>query len=116
MQQLSDIVAGAHGSTMVSTKEVSASERGMVLSSLSAPDTLANRRRARTQQVRKNIVAVPDPEMWSPPDFSDHRRTRIGASIVEQFVAGHDSSEVLRELVQNEFDGGGDRLTVVFGD
>jgi hypothetical protein len=38
-----------------------------------------------------------------------------GASVVEQFVAGHDASDVLRELVQNEFDGGGDRLIVTFG-
>jgi len=51
-----------------------------------------------------------------PPDFGDQRRPRIGASIVEQFVAGHDASDVLRELVQNEFDGGGNRLTVTFGE
>jgi hypothetical protein len=50
-----------------------------------------------------------------PPDFGDQRRTRIGASIVDQFVAGHDLGDVLRELVQNEFDGGGDRLIVAFG-
>lgn len=56
-----------------------------------------------------------DMESWSPPDFRGHRRTRIGASIVEQFVAGHDPGDVLRELVQNEFDGGGDRLSVTFG-
>ena len=51
-----------------------------------------------------------------PPDFGDQRRPRIGASIVEQFVAGHDASDVLRELVQNEFDGGGNRLAVTFGE
>jgi hypothetical protein len=54
-------------------------------------------------------------ESWSPPDFEGHRSTRIGASVVEQFVAGHDPGDVLRELVQNEFDGGGDRLSVTFG-
>lgn len=53
---------------------------------------------------------------WSPPDFGNQRRTRIGASVVEQFVAGHDASDVLRELVQNEFDGGGDSLIVNFGE
>jgi hypothetical protein len=58
------------------------------------------------------FVAEPN---WTPPDFGGHRRTRIGASVVEQFVAGHDASDVLRELVQNEFDGGGDRLIVTFG-
>ena len=64
----------------------------------------------------KKTIAAPEPEAWSPPDFGDQRRTRIGASVVEQFVAGHDASDVLRELVQNEFDGGGDRLTVTFSE
>ncbi|MDD1962125.1 DUF3883 domain-containing protein [Pseudomonas sp. 39004] len=50
-----------------------------------------------------------------PPDFSGSRRTRIGSSFIEQFVAGHDASDVLRELVQNEFDGGGETLTLTFG-
>ena len=59
--------------------------------------------------------AAASPDEWSPPDFGGHRQTRIGASIVEQFVAGHDAGDVLRELVQNEFDGGGDRLDVTFG-
>jgi hypothetical protein len=35
---------------------------------------------------------------------------------VEQFVAGHNAGDVLRELVQNEFDGQGDRLTATFGE
>ncbi len=60
-------------------------------------------------------MAVTEPEAWSPPDFGGALRTQIGASVVEQFVAGHDASDVLRELVQNEFDGGGDHLTVSFG-
>lgn len=50
-----------------------------------------------------------------PPDFSASRKTRIGSSFIEQFVAGHDASDVLRELVQNEFDGGGEVLTLTFG-
>jgi hypothetical protein len=55
-------------------------------------------------------------EQWVPPDFAGQRRTRIGASVVEQFVSGHDASDVLRELVQNEFDGQGDKLFVTFGE
>ncbi|MEW9581399.1 DUF3883 domain-containing protein [Paraburkholderia sp. DGU8] len=62
---------------------------------------------------------VPPPSVkeldYVPPDFSGSRRTRIGSSFIEQFVAGHDASDVLRELVQNEFDGGGERLTLTFG-
>ncbi|WP_066996935.1 DUF3883 domain-containing protein [Mesorhizobium sp. WSM3873] len=53
---------------------------------------------------------------WQPPDFANHRQTRIGASVVEEFVSGHNASDVLRELVQNEFDGGGDHLIVSFGE
>lgn len=52
---------------------------------------------------------------YVPPDFSASRRIRIGSSIIEQFVAGHDASDVLRELVQNEYDGGGETLTLTFG-
>jgi hypothetical protein len=43
-------------------------------------------------------------------------QTRIGASIVEEFVAGHDASDVLRELVQNEFDASGNRVSITFGE
>jgi hypothetical protein len=82
----------------------------------SAGDTMALRREGPTLHRRQNKIAAPEPEAWSPPDFGDQRRTRIGASVVEQFVAGHDASDVLRELVQNEFDGGGDRLIVTFGE
>jgi hypothetical protein len=52
---------------------------------------------------------------YVPPDFSGSRRTRIGSSFIEQFVAGHDASDVLRELVQNEYDGGGESLALTFG-
>ncbi len=81
----------------------------------SAGDITPPKRKAQKRQ-RRNIVTTPEPEAWSPPNFGDQRRTRIGASIVEQFVAGHNPSDVLRELVQNEFDGGGDRLTITFGE
>ena len=45
---------------------------------------------------------------WKPPATLGGFHTRIGTSIVEEFVAGHD----LRELVQNEFDAGGSRASV----
>jgi hypothetical protein len=47
---------------------------------------------------------VGDAADWAPPELEGGFRTRIGASIVEEFVAGHDASDVLRELVQNEFE------------
>lgn len=68
--------------------------------------------RKRGSPAAASPVGEPD---YVPPDFSASRRTRIGSSFIEQFVAGHDASDVLRELVQNEFDGGGETLTLVFG-
>ncbi len=41
---------------------------------------------------------------------------RIGDSVLTQFVRGHDSAAVLQELVQNEYDAGGTRLDVTFGE
>lgn len=91
-------------------------DRGSEASVPSAGDTAGLRRKGQPTQRRRTNITAPKPEDWSPPDFGDERRTRIGASVVEQFVAGHDASDVLRELVQNEFDGGGDRLVITFGE
>lgn len=74
-------------------------------------DTTIRRRGAVTRIKGLRI----DEPTYEAPDFSGNRRTRIGSSFIEQFVAGHDASDVLRELVQNEFDGGGDKLDLTFG-
>jgi hypothetical protein len=69
----------------------------------------------RTARVTSSpVVAIDEPD-YVPPDYGASRRTRIGSSVIEQFVAGHDAGDVLRELVQNEYDGGGDKLTLTFG-
>jgi hypothetical protein len=52
---------------------------------------------------------------WQPPIITKDFRPRIAFSIVEEFVAGHDAGDVLRELVQNEFDAGGTQVSVTFG-
>lgn len=52
---------------------------------------------------------------WRPPEIVGGFEQRIGSSVVEEFVAGHDASDVLRELIQNEFDAGGTKLDVAFG-
>jgi hypothetical protein len=62
-------------------------------------------------------TVIADPSEWSPPsiDAKDFKQL-IGSSVLEQFVAGHDPMDVLRELVQNEFDAGGTKMSVVFSD
>jgi hypothetical protein len=53
---------------------------------------------------------------WIPPDLSGRTlQYRVTSRMVEEFVRGHTPSDVLRELVQNEYDAGGDRLGVEFG-
>lgn len=49
------------------------------------------------------------------PPVDGKFRSALGSSIVEEFVAGHTPSDVLRELVQNEYDGKGTNLTVTLG-
>src|SRR5438094_388550 len=53
-------------------------------------------------------------EQWVPPTLQDKFISGIGSSIVEGFVIGHSYSDVLRELVQNEFDAGGNRMIARF--
>lgn len=75
-----------------------------------APQTSGKRRTARRAAGPRG-----NEPSYTPPDFNASRQVRIGASFIEQFVAGHDAGDVLRELVQNEFDGGGDALALTFG-
>lgn len=50
------------------------------------------------------------------PTLTTPFRSRVAASVVIQFVSGHKGSDVLRELVQNEYDAGGRSLAVRFGE
>jgi hypothetical protein len=50
-------------------------------------------------------------ETWADDQFS----YRIGTSVISEFAVGHTPSDVLRELVQNEYDAGGRELIVEFG-
>jgi hypothetical protein len=57
----------------------------------------------------------PRKKSGSPPVLTGGFKQRIASSFVEEFVAGHDAADVLRELVQNEFDAGGTQLSLTFG-
>jgi hypothetical protein len=70
----------------------------------------------RLRSQRRQPAAAPDTGApWSEPQTSGRFETAIGSSIVEQIVIGHTPADVLRELVQNEFDAHGHRIQVTFG-
>jgi len=48
---------------------------------------------------------------WVPPKI-EGSQNRYGSDALDEFVLGHGTSDVLTELVQNEFDAGGTRLEV----
>ena len=60
-------------------------------------------------------AAAADAAPWLEPQISGRFETAIGSSIVEQIVIGHTPADVIRELVQNEFDARGHRMHVTFG-
>jgi len=43
-------------------------------------------------------------------------RPRVGSSQIDEFVSGHSAADILRELVQNEFDAGGSEIGIQFKD
>jgi hypothetical protein len=52
---------------------------------------------------------------WQPPEVdSSDLRYSVTSSFLEEFVKGHTIEDLLRELVQNEYDAGGRSLTVAF--
>jgi hypothetical protein len=52
---------------------------------------------------------------WTPPTLDGGFQSAFGSSVIDEFVAGHDAADALRELVQNEFDAGGHKLAISFG-
>jgi hypothetical protein len=50
-----------------------------------------------------------------PPEFAGGFQHRIGSSVIDEFVNAHGPADVLRELVQNEFDGDGSDIGIQFG-
>jgi hypothetical protein len=72
----------------------------------------AARPRRPAQRTRQAVSAADTG--WVPRDIDESLRFALGGSFVDEFVIGHRPVDVLRELVQNEFDADGQALTVVF--
>ena len=64
----------------------------------------------------EQLSAKETPTGWQKPDVEGlELQFRMTRSVLDEFVEEHDASDVLRELVQNEFDAQGTRLDIVFG-
>jgi hypothetical protein len=56
-------------------------------------------------------------DVWRRPSSATLKFDfRIGESVLIEFARAHDPAAILRELIQNEYDAGGSRLEVSFGD
>lgn len=55
-------------------------------------------------------AATPEPSL-ADADFT----LQFGESVIVEFIRGHTAADVLRELVQNEYDAGGDTVLIHFG-
>jgi hypothetical protein len=55
--------------------------------------------------------------VWNPPEIDPTKlKYAVTSSFIEQFAYGHSISDVLRELVQNEYDAHGSLLSVEFAE
>ncbi len=64
----------------------------------------------------KQLPATETPSGWQKPDVAGlDLKFWMTRSVLDEFVEEHDPSDVLRELVQNEFDAQGTRLEIAFG-
>jgi len=78
---------------------------------------MSTRLRRRPRMERPVLRASRDlrpADGWVPPEIGG-LQNRYGSSLLDEFVLGHSTSDVLTELVQNEFDAEGTRLDVALG-
>lgn len=61
---------------------------------------------------RGHAASQPD---WTPPEIPESDlKWAVASSVLEEFAQGHNFSDILRELVQNEYDAEGSSLAVAF--
>ena len=80
------------------------------------PVTPSRTGRAAKRSIGTARVQAASETPWSPPRTSGPLTQRVGSSILDDFVAGHSAADVFREIVQNEFDGGGSEIEILFGE
>src|SRR4051812_7388428 len=67
--------------------------------------TITTSRRAARIELR------PDAPL-SLPEVTGKFQQKIGSSVIDEFVNAHRAADILRELVQNEFDGDGSEIGI----
>lgn len=67
---------------------------------------------AKTARPRASAAA----EVWAIPPLTAELQQRMGSSQFDGFVDAHSPADILRELVQNEFDAGGSDMVLRFGE
>jgi hypothetical protein len=55
-----------------------------------------------------------EPTAWAVPILEGPLQAAVGDSVIKGFIEAHSPADVLRELVQNEYDARGTRVVVDF--
>lgn len=69
---------------------------------------------ARDTTQKRLSVRAGRTEVFDIPEVTADMRQRVGSSQIDEFVLAHGASDVLRELVQNEFDASGSEIGIRF--
>jgi len=69
---------------------------------------------ARDPRQKPLVTRADKTEVFEIPAVTADMRQRVGSSQIDEFVLAHGASDVLRELVQNEFDANGSEIGIHF--
>lgn len=68
----------------------------------------------KSRRIGSTPAALPR-EPWTRPERIAPLKKRFGTSFLDDFVRGHSAGDVFREIVQNEYDGQGKTIEILFG-
>jgi len=71
---------------------------------------------ALNSRLKRPQGRAPTNEDLVVPEVTADMRQRVGSSQIDEFVLAHTAADILRELVQNEFDAGGAEIGIRFRD